>query len=477
MKTLYKTAFILVIFANHIFAQSTTIMPGTVLPQMTTIQRTALVNVINGMLIFDTDTQSYWFRQSGSWVELPKGNYWQLSGSNGNEIANTNSGGFWSANASTVIYNPGTVPPPVSGAGTRLMWIPSKSAFRVGTVATNSMAWDAVNIGTWSFASGYNTVAKGLYSTAMGTMTTASGFGSTVTGWGTSASGDYSTAIGSYTIAVGAYTTTMGSNTLATGYSSTAIGNYTSARGDYSTAIGSYGTAGGDYSTVLGHRSNATGFASTVIGRHNNASGDYSTAIGHWVDTNNQRGVFMIGDSDPLDEGTTIGSANDQFVARFRNGYYLMTSGNTFATRTGIVAGTGANAWSAISDSTKKENYLSINGEQLLNKISQFRLGTWNYKGQDPKTFRHYGPMAQDFYNAFGRDALGTIGCDTLINQADFDGVNFTAIQALVKRTEVLRVMNEELRITNERLEARLSEMERLKTELLSLKNLILKDE
>jgi hypothetical protein len=60
---------------------------------------------------------------------------------------------------------------------------------------------------------------------------------------------------------------------------------------------------------------------------------------------------------------------------------------------------------------------------------------TWNYIGQDIKTLRHYGPMAQDFYGAFGKDDFGEIGCDTMINQQDFLGVNLIAIQALEKRT------------------------------------------
>ena len=64
---------------------------------------------------------------------------------------------------------------------------------------------------------------------------------------------------------------------------------------------------------------------------------------------------------------------------------------------------------------------------------------TWNYKTQDTKTLRHYGPMAQDFYKAFGRDELGKIGCDTVINQQDFLGVNFIAIKALEKRTAELK--------------------------------------
>ncbi|MFS8083493.1 MAG: tail fiber domain-containing protein, partial [Ginsengibacter sp.] len=83
--------------------------------------------------------------------------------------------------------------------------------------------------------------------------------------------------------------------------------------------------------------------------------------------------------------------------------------------------------------------------EDLLKKISNFKLTTWNYKGQDSKIFRHYGPMAQDFHNAFGHDAIGTIGNDTLINQADFLGVSFTAIQALEKRTEKIEQQQEQI--------------------------------
>jgi len=89
-----------------------------------------------------------------------------------------------------------------------------------------------------------------------------------------------------------------------------------------------------------------------------------------------------------------------------------------------------------MSDINKKENFAPVNGEEFLQKISKMNLTSWNYKGQDPKQYRHYGPMAQDFYKAFGQDAYGTIGSDTTINQADFDGVNLIAVQALIRRME-----------------------------------------
>jgi hypothetical protein len=58
--------------------------------------------------------------------------------------------------------------------------------------------------------------------------------------------------------------------------------------------------------------------------------------------------------------------------------------------------------------------------------------------------------MAQDFYAAFGKDKYGTIGDDTTINSADFDGVNLIAIQALEKRTVLLQSENDKLKKDND---------------------------
>lgn len=54
----------------------------------------------------------------------------------------------------------------VSGAGSRLMWIPQKNAFRVGKV--NGTQWDYTNIGTSSIVLGENSIAMGNYSLSAG---------------------------------------------------------------------------------------------------------------------------------------------------------------------------------------------------------------------------------------------------------------------------------------------------------------------
>ena len=173
---------------------------GLLIPRGDAAMRNALnSNNAKGLLMYDTMTNLIWLHigngSASGWQSLAIGtNYWKLTGALGTEIANTNPGGFWSANATTVLSDAGPVTPPVSGDGTRMMWIPAKSAFRAGTVDAGQ--WDAANIGNWSFAGGLNTIANRSYSFAMGAGTNAKGLASTSLGWFASATGDITTAIG-----------------------------------------------------------------------------------------------------------------------------------------------------------------------------------------------------------------------------------------------------------------------------------------
>ncbi|MEO7266196.1 MAG: tail fiber domain-containing protein [Ferruginibacter sp.] len=237
----------------------------------------------------------------------------------------------------------------------------------------------------------------------------------------------------------------------ATQWNSSSVGNY-------SVAIGLNNTASGPASTAMGASCNAlaayafsAGFAatasaaySTSIGYLTTASGIYSSAFGGYVSTNGQTGAFVFGDNST----TTITDAGvaNSFTSRFAGGYRLFSNSTL---TTGMVLAAGGNSWSAVSDVKRKENFLPVIGEDFLQKISTMPLTTWNYKGQDVKKFRHYGPMAQDFYKAFGRDELGEIGCDSLINQQDFLGVNLIAIQALEKRTAIQEHTIQNLQIEN----------------------------
>jgi hypothetical protein len=99
----------------------------------------------------------------------------------------------------------------------------------------------------------------------------------------------------------------------------------------------------------------------------------------------------------------------------------------------------GQVAFTASSDKTQKENFQPVDGEEVLGKIRGFELTSWNFIGHDPKEFRHYGPMAQDFYAAFGHDGVGQIGTETTINSGDLAGILMIAVQALEKRAAELK--------------------------------------
>jgi len=250
-------------------------------------------------------------------------------------------------------------------------------------------------------------------------------------------------------INIGNYSFASGLGTIASGEASVAMGESATASGFQSFAVGFGATASGSYSTSLGYITTA--------------SGQLSTAMGSFVTTNNQSGAFIIGD-DGAGRSNAIyyNNSPNSMQMVFAGGYRLYTGSSA----SGVYMNGGDNSWSQISDSTKKEKILPVDGEELLGKISTFKLGTWNYKGQDPKIFRHYGPMAQDFHNAFGHDAVGTIGNDTLINQADFIGVSFTAIQALEKRTEKIEQQQQQISALQKQNETLLADNQKLQQQL-----------
>ena len=146
---------------------------------------------------------------------------------------------------------------------------------------------------------------------------------------------------------------------------------------------------------------------------------------------------------------------------RFAGGYRLLTnSGATI----GVSLASSGNSWATISDSTKKTNFVKADHDYFLSSLSKLKLGSWNYKSQDAKTFRHYGPMAQEIYRYFGHDGKGTIGCDTLLATADMDGIMMVCLQALEKRTS-------ELQKANDKIAALQSSFDGLKAEMQQMKN------
>lgn len=240
----------------------------------------------------------------------------------------------------TILFDGTIGTTPVSGPGTRLMWIPSKAALRAGYVYANQ--WDDSNIGDNSVAMGFSTTASGSGSFAMGDGTNASGDSSTAIGNNTIASGESSTAMGYLTEASGDWSTALGSATIANGNYSTAIGMLTKASGDYgSTAMGLWTIASGIYgSTAMGYGTEASGFASTAMGRAIKVDGDYSVGIGlndtsYTVDTDNVMSIMGgnvgIGTTTPnekLDVDGTIQMTGFKMTDNAEEGHVLTSDIN-----------------------------------------------------------------------------------------------------------------------------------------------------
>lgn len=224
---------------------------------------------------------------------------------------------------------------------------------------------------------------------------------------------------------------------------STALGYGNDVSGATAFALGGNNVVSGGLSFAIGSQNTISSSLSTAIGNSINLSASNSVAFGQNIQVNagGTNSMTMIdGSAASL---VTIGTAN-RFTARYANGFFLYSNS---AFTTGAFLGAGANSWASISDSTKKEKLLEVDGESMLQRASKMRATTWNYKGQDSKIFRHYGPMAQEFFAAFGHDKFGTIGNDTTIASADIAGVNFALIQALEKRTRILQEENAKLKV------------------------------
>ena len=178
----------------------------------------------------------------------------------------------------------GTIP--AEGRGTRMMWYPTKAAFRCGFA--ESAEWDDFLVGLYSSAMGLSTIASGSGATAMGQRTEASGVSSTAMGYDTKATNESSTAMGAFNEATGKFSTVMGAYNKATGENSTAIGYLTKASGKNSTAMGinteasSYGSSAFGFSNIGG--GSPTSWIDT----------DPLFEIGNGADFNNKSNAFTV---------------------------------------------------------------------------------------------------------------------------------------------------------------------------------------
>ena len=327
----------------------------------------------------------------------------------------------------------GTIP--ATGAGVRMMWFPTLYALRAGKVDSfGSTYWDLANVGYGSVGLGENVRASGNNSFAANLATTASGDESVALGNNGTASADRAFAFNGTASAVGAV----------------AIGSGAQATSDDALALGPSSIAGGLASVTIGP-SIANGNFGVAIGLQNSASGQFSVAIGKNARTANRQGSIVLGDGCAgFSSDSVYPTANTQVVVRGCGGVKIFTNQGLTS---GMELAAGGSGWSAVSDRNRKENFLSVGGEEILARLRSVPVSTWNYRSQD-RSIRHMGPMAQDFHAAFG---LGEN--ELLINSVDIDGVNMAAIQGLDARTTAQAAEIEALRAENAAQAAEIAEL------------------
>jgi len=178
------------------------------------------------------------------------------------------------------------------------------------------------------------------------------------------------------------------------------------------------------------------------FGSLSRAEGAQSFAGGTRAEANHA-GSVVLADGAPNDLVTT---AADQVRMRASGGYILYSNGPKTA---GVELNSGASQWAMVSDSSAKTNIRPIDGDDVLNKLAALPVTRWSYKAEDDGV-DHIGPMAQDFYNAFG------LGHDeTKISSLDPSGVALAAIKALYEQNQELKDEIAGLRETVEELKNR----------------------
>jgi len=206
------------------------------------------------------------------------------------------------------------------------------------------------------------------------------------------------------------------------------LDNTVSGEGGY-IAAGGYNTLSGIGAVIDGGFNNkATGDYATIPGGYvNNAAGTYSFAAGARASAA-LTGTFVWSDGS---DGDTILTATRayQFLARAWGGYTLWTNA---AGTVGATLAPGSGTWASASDRNMKTNIARVDDAAVLDEVVRLPIDRWSYVTE--RGVRHVGPMAQDFYAAFG------VGEDDKhITSIDEDGVALAAIKALHAENADLR--------------------------------------
>ena len=325
--------------------------------------------------------------------------------------------------APTPTATPTATPPLGEDRGNGNSAAENVDALNLSTSGSNNTAhgWSSLHYNT----TGYQNTATGFAALSDNT----SGAGNTANGVAAlslNSTGSYNTAIGDGAL----YNNTTGRFNTAHGFEALLNNTF----GQNNTATGSFAL----FANINGTNNTANGLYSL----QNNTTGTYNMADGVYALSGNTTGSYNTA----IGVGADVGSGDLTNATAVGYGAIVDASNKVRIGNNNVTVIEGQVAYTFTSDRNKKENFQPVDGEEVLRKIRQFNLMSWNYIGQDAKTLRHYGPMAQDFYSAFGHDAVGTVGTSTAINSGDMAGIMMIAIKELANENVRLKsaVANQE---------------------------------
>jgi hypothetical protein len=307
---------------------------GMLPPRMTTAQRTAIPLPAAGLLVFDTNTSSFWYYTGTSWSNLASG--WSLTGNVGTNPA-THFIGTTDDNPLIIKVN-NQASGSIYISGFRTSWgfmalsnnTTGTYNTAIGTLALQNNSTGSANTGLGAFSlrsnlTGYANTAVGseaMFLNTTGGNNTATGMGSlyfNTTGFDNTATGMqalYNNTTGASNTASGSealfYNTTGTANT-ASGYQSLNLNT----TGGNNTAMGFQSL----YSNTTGIKNTASGFQAmyyNTTGVDNTATGSNALANNRIGNDNSSLGVFSL-------YSNTTGSGN---TALGRQALVLSTTGN-----------------------------------------------------------------------------------------------------------------------------------------------------
>jgi hypothetical protein len=350
-----------------------------------------------------------------------------------------------------------------------------------------------INLGSFSSTGGfgnqtYCTVGGGTANNAYFSYSTVGGGeGNCAFGYGSSVGGGISDTTRSFYggIASGYANIAGGTNPIDTA-AFVGGGRFNAAKGSNSTICGgannnaaiSAFVGGGTMNSAVGLNSMigggtlnmASGFGSTICGGTGNmTNGDYSSILGGLWDTLYSAANYSLafGRSVYVSTGYRFYIYNSEFPGCLGLNRDSRDGGTTFPIHVGTNSSNGNGAyltptgtWTNGSSRTFKENFISFDGGELLSKISNLSVTTYNYKNS---TEKHVGPVAEEFVGAFDvgviRENDGKRD-DQYLAASDVAGVALAGVQELFKQNQALKAENENMKTMIANLEGRMAELE-----------------